>query len=130
LQIHQKKGERMLFLKNTTTPVAPGVYAVDVAAKPPGKTYMIYAAVDAAEVPTRFIDAVEGLGFQQVQSKTSTHNDGKKILDLHFQKAGTDIFQGWTSAECDANLRQMSEVLAGFSIQVTPRVMSLAEAFG
>lgn len=120
----------MLFLKNTTTPVAPGVYAVDIAAKPPGKTYMIYAAVDAAEVPASFIDAVEGLGFKQVQSKTYTHHDGKKVLDLHFQKAGTDLFQGWTSAECDANLQQMNQVLAGFNIQVTPRVMSLAEAFG
>lgn len=119
----------MLFLKNTTASVAPGLYAVDVAAKPPGKTFMIYAAVDAASMPTSFIQAVEGLGFKQVFSKPYTHHDGKKIIDLHFQKAGTDIFEGWTDAERDANLQKMEETFAGLSIKIAPRVMSLAEAF-
>lgn len=119
----------MLFLKNTSAPVSPGVYTVDVAAKPPGKTYMIYAAVDAANLPASFIQAVEGMGFKQVHSLQYTHHDGQKIVDLHFQKAGTDIFQGWTDAEREANLQKMHDVFSTFNIQVTPRVMSLAEAF-
>ncbi len=119
----------MLFLKSTAAPVAPGVYTVDVAAKPPGKTFMIYAAVDAANLPADFISAVEGMGFKQVHTKAYTHHDGKKIVDLHFQKAGTDIFEGWTSTEKDANLAQMEQVLGGFNIKLAPRVMSLAEAF-
>ena len=119
----------MLFLKSTAAPVAPGVFTVDVAAKPPGKTFMIYAAVDAVNLPTTFIEAVEGMGFKQVHSKPYTHHDGKKIIDLHFQKVGTDIFDGWTGAEKDANLATMEQVFAGFNIKLTPRVMSLAEAF-
>ncbi|RZI40861.1 hypothetical protein EGT07_21425 [Herbaspirillum sp. HC18] len=119
----------MLFLKSTSAPVAPGVFAIDVAAKPPGKTFMIYAAVDAVTLPADFIKAVEGMGFKQVLTKPYTHHDGKKIVDLHFQKAGTDIFDGWTAAEKEANLQKMEEVLGGFNIKFTPRVMSLAEAF-
>jgi hypothetical protein len=119
----------MLFLKSTAAPVAPGVFTVDVAAKPPGKTFMIYAAVDAVSPPTTFIEAVEGMGFKQVHSKPYTHHDGKKIIDLHFQKVGTDIFEGWTAAEKDANLAAMEQVFGGFNIKITPRVMSLAEAF-
>jgi hypothetical protein len=119
----------MLFLKSTAAPVAPGVYTIDVAAKPPGKTFMIYAAVDATELPTTFIEAVEGMGFKQVVSKPYTHHDGKKIVDLHFQKNGSDIFDGWTNDERDANLQKMEAVFAGFQIKVAPRVMSLAEAF-
>ncbi len=119
----------MLFLKKTTAPVAPGVYAVDVAAKPPGNTFMIYAAIDAASQPTAFIEAVEGMGFKQVLSKSYKHHNGKEIVDLHFQKAGSDIFEGWTAAEKASNLEAMEKVFAGFNIQVTPRVMSLAEAF-
>lgn len=120
----------MLFLKSTAAPVAPGVYAVDVAAKPPGKTFMIYAAVDADEMPANFIQAVEGMGFKQVHANHYKHHNGKKIVDLHFQKAGTDIFEGWTNAEKEANLQAMEQVFTGFNIKVAPRVMSLAEAFG
>lgn len=119
----------MLFLKSTTAPVAAGVYAVDVAAKPPGKTYMIYMAVDAASQPDSFLQAIEGLGFKQVHSLPYTHHDGKKIVDLHYHKAGTDIFDGWTNDERDANLQAIEQVLAGFDIKMAPRVMSLAEAF-
>jgi len=119
----------MLFLKSTSAPVSPGVFAVDVAAKPPGKTYMVYAAVDAANMPAGFIEAVEGLGYKQVFTKPYTHHDGKKIVDIHFQKAGTDIFEGWTAAEKESNLQKLDEVFAGFNIKITPRVMSLAEAF-
>ncbi|RJF99322.1 hypothetical protein [Noviherbaspirillum saxi] len=119
----------MLFLKSTAVPVAPGVFTVDVAAKPPGKTFMIYIAVDAANPPTDFIGAVEGMGFKQVLTKPYTHHDGKKIMDIHFQKAGTDIFEGWTDAEKNANLALMQEVLGKFDVSFTPRVMSLAEAY-
>lgn len=119
----------MLYLKSTSAPVAPGVFAVDVAAKPPGTTFMVYAAVDASTPPQPFIEAIEGLGFQQALAKPYTHHDGKKILDLHFHKAGTGVFQGWTNDERDANLRNIEAVLARFEIKVTPRVMTLAEAF-
>lgn len=120
----------MLFLKSTSAPVAPGVYVVDVAAKPPGKTFMVYAAVDAAQMPTVFIQAIEGMGFKQVHAAPYKHHDGKEIVDLHFQKVGSAIFEGWTDAERDANLQNIETVLAGFNIKVTPRVMTLAEAFG
>ncbi len=120
----------MLFLKSTAAPVAPGVYAIDVAAKPPGKTYMIYVAVDADNRPEAFIQAVEGMGFKEVHSLPYTHHNGKKIVDLHFQKAGTDIFEGWTNIEREKNLMDITEAMARFDIKVYPRVMSLAEAFG
>ncbi len=120
----------MLFLKSTAAPVAPGVYAVDVAAKPPGKTYMIYAAIDADNPPAAFIQAVEGMGFKEVHALHYHHHNGKKITDLHFQKPGTDIFEGWTNIEREKNLMDISETLARFNITVQPRVMSLAEAFG
>lgn len=119
----------MLFLKSTSSPVAPGIFAVDVAAKPPGKTFMIYAAVDAADPPQGFIAAVEGMGFRQVFTKPYTHHDGRKVVDLHFQKPGTDIFEGWTAAEKEANLQQMDDIFARHGIKAEPRVMSLAEAF-
>lgn len=119
----------MLFLKSTSSPVAPGVYAVDIAAKPPGKTYMIYAAVDGTNIPTAFIEAVEAIGFKQVLSKPYTHHDGKMIIDLHFQKPGTDIFEGWKAEEKAANLEAMEKTFGSFGIAFHPRVMSLAEAF-
>lgn len=119
----------MLFLKSTAAPVAPGVFTVDVAAKPPGKTFMIYIAVDAANPPADFIGAIEGMGFKQVLTKPYTHHDGKKIMDIHFQKGGTDIFEGWKESEKEANLAQMQDVLGKFNVTFTPRVMSLAEAF-
>lgn len=119
----------MLFIRNTET-IAPGLYAVDVAAKPPGQTFMIYAAVDATEPPKEFIEAVEGIGFRQVESRPYTHKNGKKIIDLHFGKAGTGIFEGWTVEEREANLQNMEKVLSGFNITVAPRVMTLAEAYG
>jgi hypothetical protein len=119
----------MLFLKTTSAPISSGVFAVDVAAKPPGKTFMIYAAVDAADLPAPFIQAVEGMGFKQVNAAPYTHGDGTKVVDLSFQKAGSDIFDGWTDAERTANLQKIEEVMSGFDIKVTPRVMSLAEAF-
>lgn len=119
----------MLFLRNTLVTVAEGVYLVDVAAKPPGKTFDIIAAVDGENPPQSFIAAVEALGFKRAESKTYTHGDGKKVLDLLYQKPGTDLFQGWTTAEKEANLAAIESALAAFNIKVTPRVMTLAEAF-
>lgn len=119
----------MLFLKNTAAPVVPGVYAIDVAAIPPGNTYMIYAAVDEVDLPSGYIQAVEDIGFRKVHAKPYRHHDGKKIVDLHFQKAGTDMFQGWTTSEKQANLEAMGQLFDGLGIEFKPRVMSLAEAF-
>ena len=36
----------MLFLKSTSASKAPGVYEVDIAAKPPGKTFGVYIATN------------------------------------------------------------------------------------
>ncbi|HEX8955699.1 MAG TPA: hypothetical protein VF798_05470 [Burkholderiaceae bacterium] len=119
----------MLFLRNTHSPVAEGVYLVDVAAKPPGKTFAVIAALDADNPPQTFLAALEGLGFKRAESKTYTHGDGKKVLDVQYQKPGTDLFQGWTNAEKDANLTALETMLGGFNINVTPRVMSMAEAY-
>lgn len=119
----------MLFLKTTHITVAPGVFQVDVAAKPPGKTFTIIAAFDAEDMPQSFISGLEGIGFKQAQSSTYLHGDGKKVLDVVYQKPGTDIFEGWTNAEKEANLQQIETMFAGFHITVVPRVMSLAEAY-
>lgn len=119
----------MLFLKTTHTTVAPGVFQVDVAAKPPGKTFDVIVALDADDPPKPFIDALTGMGYKEAQSSTYTHGEGKKVLDVKYQKPGTDIFQGWTAAEKEANLQQLESILATFQITVTPRVMSLAEAY-
>ncbi len=119
----------MLFLRNTHAPVAEGVYMVDVAAKPPGKTFDIIAAVDGENPPQTFLTAIEALGFKTAESKTYTHGDGKKILDVLFQKPGTDLFKGWTTAEKEANLAAIEAALGSFNIKVAPRVMTLAEAF-
>lgn len=119
----------MIFLKSTSSPVAPGVYQVDIAAKPPGKTYDVIVALDADEVPQTFIASIEGMGFKKIKSSTYKHGDGKKVLDVQYQKPGTDIFQGWTAAEKEANLQALEAALAGFGITVTPRVMTLAEAY-
>jgi hypothetical protein len=119
----------MIFLKNTLTPVAAGVYQVDIAAKPPGKTFDVIVALDADNPPQSFIDSIEGLGFKQLKSSSYMHGDGKKILDVQYQKPGTDLFQGWTNAEREDNLKALETVLAGFDIKVTPRVMTMAEAY-
>lgn len=119
----------MLFLKNTLHTVAEGVFQVDIAAKPPGKTFGVFIAVDGENPPEEFIGAIEALGFRKALSSPYIHQDGKKVLDLHFFKTGTDIFEGWTDAERTANLQAIDNVLAGYNIKVSPRVMSLAEAF-
>lgn len=119
----------MLFLKNTFVTVAPGVYMVDVAAKPPGRTFGVFIAVDADNPPEALLKSIEALGFKRTVASPYTHQDGKKVLDLHFHKVGTDIFDGWTLAEREANLQALEALFAGSSVKIVPRVMTLAEAF-
>ncbi len=119
----------MLFLRNTHITVAEGVFLVDVAAKPPGKTFDVIAALDGDNPPQAFLSALEGIGFTRSQSKTYTHGDGKKVLDVIYHKPGTDLFQGWTNGEKEANLAAIEAMLGSFNITVTPRVMSMAEAY-
>jgi hypothetical protein len=122
-------GAAMLFIKTTRVTVAPSVFAVDVAAKPPGKTFEIFLAVDAENEPSSLLEALEALGFQKALASAYTHNDGKKVLDLRYRKTGTDIFQGWKDEEKEANLRGIEQVFSQFGMVLKPRVMSLAEAF-
>ncbi len=119
----------MLFLKSTTVTKAPGIYEVDLAAKPPGKTFGIFMATDPDNPPAAVLAALAALGFQNTYRQSYTHKDKGKVLDLHFQKAGTDLFQGWTSDECAANLAAVDSLFGGVGIKVAPRVMTLAEAY-
>ena len=116
----------MLFLKSTTVTKAPGIYEVDIAAKPPGKTYGVYMATDPDNPPAAVLDALAAAGFQQTHSSGYTHKDRGKVLDLHFQKDGTDLFKGWKAEECEANMAVINKVFGDVGIAVTPRVMSLA----
>ena len=119
----------MLFLKSTSVTKAPGIYEVDVAAKPPGKTFGIFIATDPANPPTAIIDALLGMGFQNTYQQAYTHKDKGKVLDLHYQKNGTDLFNGWKTDECTANLAAIDALFATVDIKITPRVMTLAEAY-
>lgn len=119
----------MLFIKSTSNTIAPHVYAVDIAAKPPGKTFDVFLAVDADNLPDALLAAIEALGFVKAFSSTYKHGDGKSVLDLHYRKIGTDIFQGWKDSEREINLTSVAGVFASFGIETKPRVMSLAEAF-
>jgi hypothetical protein len=51
------------------------------------------------------------------------------VLDLHFQKDGTDMFKGWKADECTTNLAAINSLFGNVGITVAPRVMSLAEAY-
>jgi hypothetical protein len=119
----------MLFLKSTTVTKAPGIYDVDVAAKPPGKTYGVFIATDPDNPPTDVLTALANLGFVNTHSSGYTHKDRGKVLDLHFHKDGTDLFKGWKAEECEANLAAINALFGGVGITITPRVMSLAEAY-
>jgi hypothetical protein len=123
------EGDNMLFLKSTTVTKAPGIYEVDIAAKPPGKTFGIFIATDPDNPPTEVLAKLAAMGFQNSYRQNYTHKDKGKVLDLHFQKAGTDLFQGWKTEECEANMAAIKELFAGIGIEITPRVMSLAEAY-
>lgn len=119
----------MLFLKSTLTTKAPGIYEVDVAAKPPGKTYGVYMAIDPTNPPTDVLDKLVALGFTNVFDKPYTHKDRGKVRDLHFTKKGSDLFEGWKDAEREENMKQIEELFKSIGITITPRVMTLAEAY-
>ena len=119
----------MLFLKSTSVTKAPGIYEVDVAAKPPGKTFGVFMATDPDNPPAAVLSALAELGFFNTHQQAYTHKDKGKVLDLHFQKNGTDLFNGWKSEECASNLAAIDTLFGNFGIKVTPRVMSLAEAY-
>jgi hypothetical protein len=119
----------MLFLKSTTVTKAPGIYDVDIAAKPPGKTFGVFVATDPDNPPTEVLAQLAALGFKQTYSGGYTHKDRGKVLDLHFQKAGTDLFEGWKAEELEANMAAITALFGGIGITITPRVMSLAEAY-
>jgi hypothetical protein len=119
----------MLFLKSTAVTKAPGIYELDIAAKPPGKTFGVFLATDPDNPPAAVVSALEGLGFQNTYRQSYTHKDKGKVLDLHFQKNGTDLFNGWKSEECAANMAAIEVLFSGIGLTVTPRVMSLAEAY-
>lgn len=119
----------MLFLKTTSVTKAPGIYEVDIAAKPPGKTYGVFMATDPDNPPTAILAALREMGFQNTKTQGYTHKDKGKVLDLHFQKNGTDLFNGWKTEECAANLAAIEALFADIGIKVAPRVMSLAEAY-
>ncbi|KQW90082.1 hypothetical protein ASC94_20270 [Massilia sp. Root418] len=119
----------MLFLKSTSVTKAPGIYEVDIAAKPPGKTYGVYLATDPDNPPADVLAALAAAGFQNTHSSGYTHKDRGKVLDLHFQKDGTDLFKGWKPEENEANMAQITKIFADAGIAIAPRVMSLAEAY-
>jgi hypothetical protein len=119
----------MLFLKSTLVTKAPGIYEVDIAAKPPGKTFGIYLATDPDNPPTGVLTALAEMGFQNTHTQAYTHKDRGKVLDLHFQKNGTDLFNGWKTEECTANLAAIEALFSSIGVQITPRVMTLAEAY-
>lgn len=119
----------MLFLKSTSVTKAPGIYEVDVAAKPPGKTFGVFLATDPDNPPNAVLAALQELGFQNTFQQSYIHKDKGKVLDLHFQKDGTDLFKGWKTEECAGNLAALDTLFGNFGITVTPRVMSLAEAY-
>jgi len=119
----------MLFLKSTIAPLAPGLFLVDIAAKPPGRTFGVYIAVDGDNLPDKLIADLEALGFRRTVTSPYTHQDGKRVVDMHYHKPGTDIFDGWTAAEKEANLKALEDLFGALDVKLNPRVMSLAEAF-
>ena len=119
----------MLFLKSTSVTKAPGIYEVDIAAKPPGKTFGVFMATDPAHPPAAIIDGLLGMGFYITYQQAYTHKDKGKVLDLHYQKNGTDLFHGWKTDECAANMAAIEALFATVDIKIHSRVMSLAEAY-
>jgi hypothetical protein len=119
----------MLFLKSTNVTKAPGIYEVDIAAKPPGKTFGVFIATDPDHPPQDVLNGLAELGFRNIYEKGYTHKDRGRVLDLHFEKKGSDLFDGWKGEECTANLAEISRLFGNHGINVTPRVMSLAEAY-
>jgi hypothetical protein len=73
--------------------------------------------------------ALAELGFKGSYQKRYTHRDGGRVLDLHFEKDGTDLFKGWKPEECSANLAAINSLFGDLGISITTRVMSMAEAY-
>ncbi len=119
----------MLFLKSTAVTKAPGIYDVDVAAKPPGKTFGVFIAIDPDNKPQAILDKLAELKFINTFHKPYTHKDKGKVLDMHFQKNGTDLFNGWKDHEREENMEQIKALFASIGITIAPRVMTLAEAY-
>ncbi|WP_338846217.1 hypothetical protein V8J88_20970 [Massilia sp. W12] len=119
----------MLYLKSTAVTKAPGIYEVDVAAKPPGKTYGIFMAVDPDNQPAAVLAELGNAGFKMIHQSSYTHKDKGKVLDLHFSKDGTDLFQGWKDNEREANMKEIERIFSAIGVTITPRVMTLAEAY-
>lgn len=119
----------MLFLKSTAACKAPGIFELDLAAKPPGKTFCVFLAVDAERPPTAVLQSLAAMGFKISKEQTYQHRTGGKVQDLQFEKDGTDIFKGWTAEESAANLSALEQLFSSLGVTVTPRVMSLAEAY-
>jgi hypothetical protein len=120
----------MLFLKSTTVTKAPGIYEVDIAAKPPGKTFGVFMAIDPNNPPQQILDKLAAMGFLNTHTSDYVHRkDRGKVRDLHFMKKGTDKFDGWTDAEREENMKQIEEMFQAVGIAIAPRVMKLAEAY-
>jgi hypothetical protein len=119
----------MLFLKSTAIMKAPSIYEVDIAAKPPGKTFGVFIAINPDQKPQAILDKLAEMQFLNTFNKAYTHKDKGKVLDLHFQKKGTDMFDGWKDDEREANMLQITELFASIGIEIKPRVMTLAEAY-
>ena len=86
-------------------------------------------AARAAEADDAVHDGLEAGQFQATHQQGYVHKDKGKVLDLHFQKNGTDLFNGWKTEECTANLAAIDTLFGNVGIKVTPRVMTLAEAY-
>lgn len=119
----------MLYLKSTAVTKAPGIYEVDVAAKPPGKTYGIFMAIDPDNQPAELLKALDDFGFKNTYQSRYTHKDKGKVMDMHFHKPGTDLFQGWKDNEREENMKEIHRLFAEIGITIVPRVMTLAEAY-
>lgn len=119
----------MLFLKSTSITMAPGIYEVDVAAKPPGKTFGVFLATDPDNLPETVLAGLTELGFKNTHQQSYVYKDKGKVLDLHFQNDGTDLFNGWKAEECSANLAALEALFGNAGVSLTPRMMSLAEAY-
>ena len=100
----------MLFLKSTSVTKAPGIYEVDVAAKPPGKTFGVFMATDPDNPPQSILAGLAELGFRNIHEQRFVHKD-------------------WKSEECTANLAALDALFGNVGITLAPRVMSLAEAY-
>ena len=87
------------------------------------------ALSDPDNPPQSILAGLAELGFRNIHEQRYVHKDKGKVLDLHFQKDGTDLFNGWKSEECTANLAALDALFGNVGITLAPRVMSLAEAY-